>query len=296
MRQKLPNLICPGAQKSGTTTLYSILNQHPDIYMSIKEAHYFDMYYDRGFDYYESLFEGAQDEKYISDMTPVYMMLDDVPGLICNDLGPDVKFVFILRNPVDRIYSAYDMKRAHLIEESNSLEDALVMEDERISIDRRSLISHSYLIRGYYAKQIKNFIKYFSVKNMHFIIFEDFIKDMEGESRKLFEFLELDVPDEIDFNQWSNVTIGYKNPGLVKKLTRIKQFLEKFSSGKLIRNLARDKRHLFYKFLGKSKKIEEKTKKNPETCRMLIKKYIEDIRELEDIIGKDLSFWIEKYL
>ena len=76
IQRRLPNLICPGAQKSGTTTLFDILVQHPEIYKpKIKEQHFFDLNYDKGMNYYSQFYEEVKDEKYIPDFSPFYLPL-----------------------------------------------------------------------------------------------------------------------------------------------------------------------------------------------------------------------------
>ena len=70
----LPNFLCVGAQKAGTTTLYDILNQHPDIYLpKIKETKYFaaDEKFNRGLDYYErKYFFKCMDQKAVGEIDP----------------------------------------------------------------------------------------------------------------------------------------------------------------------------------------------------------------------------------
>ena len=295
MKEKLPNLIFPGAQKSGTSTLYKVIVQHPDIYMSMKEPHFFSLHFDRGIEYYKGLFNDADKEKYLVDMTPVYMLLEDVPGLIKDTINNELKFVFILRNPVDRAYSSYWMKRFNLRDNIDTFEEALACEDERIAGGKMSLIDYSYKTRGFYAKQINNYLKYFQKEQMYFMIFEDFIKDIEGECNKLFDFLGIATDVNINYDIWEGKPKGLKHPFLVKFFRKSKGILRRLTSDRVVKNM----RGPFVKFLMK-KVLTNKDKfssytRNPDTCRILMREFVDDINELENIIGRDLNIWTDKY-
>ena len=93
----LPNFMCIGASKSGTTTLYDILRQHPDIFIpSYKEPHFFDspIVFERGVDWYENTyFRNVKNRKCIGDFTPSYLFEGKAPQRILRALGKDVKFI-----------------------------------------------------------------------------------------------------------------------------------------------------------------------------------------------------------
>lgn len=105
----LPNFLIVGAARAGTTSLYYYLKQHPDVFMSPKkEIDFFDVdkNFEKGLDWYERYFEGYTGQKAIGEASPLYMYLEKVPKRIAKVI-PDVKLIFILRNPVDRAYSHY---------------------------------------------------------------------------------------------------------------------------------------------------------------------------------------------
>ena len=131
----LPNFMCIGAAKSGTTSLYDILKQHSDIFLpSFKEPHFFDIpsVYQNGIEWYEkTYFQSVKNEKCIGDFSPTYLFDEHAPERILNDLGDNVKFIIILRNPVDRAYSHYlHSKRDE--HENLSFKDALSLEKNRV--------------------------------------------------------------------------------------------------------------------------------------------------------------------
>ena len=128
--ERLPDFLCVGAQKSGTSLLYRLLNQHPEIYLAKgKEIHFFnrDENYNKGIEWYSEHFAGSEDYKRVGEVTPDYNYVPTVPGRIYKTLGKDIKLIFMLRNPVDRAYSNYWMsfRRGH---ERFSFEKAIIHE------------------------------------------------------------------------------------------------------------------------------------------------------------------------
>lgn len=291
----LPNFICPGAQKSATTTLYNLLRQHPDIYLpDIKELHFFDNEenYSKGISYYEKvLFSEVKGEKIIGDITPIYMYLDYVPKRIYNALGKNIKFIFMLRNPIDRAYSHYWMsyRRGY---EKESFEKAVYLEEERIKTgNHKEIMIFSYINRGFYSKQIKRFLRYFPRENMQFILFEDFIKDIPGVTKQVFSFLEVDSNISINYNIIGNPAkmpksiilrdFIQKPPALVKKTTKLL-----IPNKKLRRKVIQVIENINYRKFQKPD-IKLKTR-----CKLL-KIYEKEVKELENLIEKDLNLWFK---
>lgn len=290
----LPNFICPGAQKSATTTLYNLLRQHPDVYLSdVKELHFFDneQKYLKGISWYEKeFFSEVKGKKVIGDITPIYMYLDNIPQRIYNSLGKNIKFIFMLRNPIDRAYSHYWMsyRRGY---EKESFEKAIELEKDRIRIGNFGKINFSYVERGFYSNQIKRYIKYFPKKNMKFIIFEDFIKKIPKIMKEIFSFLEVD----------SNISINYNirgNPAKMPKSIKLRDFIQKpptlvkktakllIQNKKLRQKAIQAIENINYR---KFKKLDLKL----ETRYKLLKIYEEDIKKLENVINKDLNLWFK---
>jgi len=290
----LPNFICPGAQKSATTTLYNLLHQHPDVYLpDVKELHFFDNEekYLKGILWYEKVFfSEVKGAKIIGDITPIYMYLDRVPQRIYDALGKNIKFIFMLRNPVDRAYSHYWMsyRRGY---EKESFEKAIELEKDRIRIGNFEKINFSYIERGFYSKQIKNFLYYFPKKNMKFILFEDLIRDTSNIMKQIFSFLEVDSNISINCNIKSN-------PAKMPKSIMLRDFIQKPSTlVKKTTKLLIPNKKLRQKAIQAIENINyrkfEKPELKLETKYKLLKIYEEDIKEFENVIDKDLSLWFK---
>lgn len=179
-------------QKSGTTLLAEILKQHPDIFIpQVKEAHFFDCddNFTLGTGWYQSThFQDSDNFPYVGDITPSYLYFDYVPERIINILGPEVKFIIMLRNPVDRAYSHYWMSfnRGY---EKLPFERAIAMEQSRLRRGYLEKSRFSYISRGFYSEQIRRYLNFFPLTNMKFVLFEEFVKDIPGGVKGVLEFL-----------------------------------------------------------------------------------------------------------
>ncbi len=294
----LPNFLCVGAQKAGTTTLHDILIQHPEIYLpEIKETKFFqdNSKYKKGLDYYEKeFFEKWNGEKAIGEIDPEYMYFEYVPERIYKHLGKDTKLIFMLRNPVDRAYSHYWMsyRRGY---ETETFEKAIELEQKRIKIDEFHKNHFSYIDRGFYAKQIKRYLNFFPKENMFFIIFEtEFLKNRIETVKFLLKFLEVNADVTLDLNIKSNPASMFRS-----RLVRDFIYETNESFYYMVRKLGKllvPSEKLRQRILITLDKINQKPIRPPKLSESLRKKllsqyFIDDIKDLETILGKDLSIW-----
>src|SRR6266540_3594706 len=145
----LPSVLIIGAQRSGTTSLFNYLTQHPDVLPPLgKEIHYFDFHYARGVDYYRGRFPYShrlRNGALTLDATPYYLMHPLVPQRAAR-LLPDVKLIAVLRNPISRALSHYQ----HEVRggrEPLSFVEALDKEAERLAGEEERLREEP----GYYS-------------------------------------------------------------------------------------------------------------------------------------------------
>ncbi len=293
MRKKY--FICPGAQKSGTTTLYDLLNLHPDICLSNKkETKYFlrNQVEISKQKYINSNFTSRDNKKIYGDIDPEYLYYRDVPQKIYNTLGHEVLFLFMLRNPVDRAYSHYRMSYRRGFD-LGTFEEAIKNEYLRLKDNSDFALWHlSYLDRGFYFKQIKRYLSYYDVSQMKFILFEEFIKFQKSALNEIFDFLDLNkngYPFKID-NKSSN------NGGMPKLLFLSKIHGQPLKIKKVIKFFFpfREWRWKVYPYI---EKYNISKKKPPdmklETREKLIDLYRADILNLEKLIKIDLGRWLK---
>jgi Sulfotransferase domain len=191
------NFVIGGTQKGGTSALDAFLRQHPQICMpeSRKELHFFDR---------EENFRGAPDyEKYhaqfrpgvrhavLGEASPIYIYWNAAPYRIWS-YNRDMKWILILRNPVERAYSAWNMETQRG-NEALPFEKAIAQEAARC---REALpLQHrvfSYLDRGFYAAQVRRLFNIFGRERCLVLLNEELRTDHQKTLARTFEFLEVD--------------------------------------------------------------------------------------------------------
>ena len=229
------NFLIVGAQKAGTTALSSFLSQHPEIsFARDKEAHLFDSpsFKDSWTretvnEEYRKYFSDIKDRKIIGEGTPIYMYLPFIARRIFA-YNPDMKLIFLLRSPVERAISQYYMEKARGYE-GLPLNAAIMLEKFRLWLhrndfsERSSVRAHSYVDRGIYAKQIRNMLKYFPMRQMLFIRSEDLLNDHKATLTNIYNFLNIKdklfiPPAQIVFASEKSIKVDEK---IVRKLANI---------------------------------------------------------------------------
>lgn len=289
----IPNFLCVGAQKAGTTTLYEVLKQHPDIYLpDVKEPHFFDEHFQKGVDWYKkTFFNQVKDETAIGEITPAYLYMNEAPQRILETLGPEVKLIFIFRNPADRAYSHFLMSKFNGYEKASFDE---VMGKDNIgnkTLNTTENRRFSYKERGYYGRQLSKYMEVFPKKNMHFVLFEDLVsKNKQSAYGAILRFLGV-KDSELNFNIRSNTAKRVRNSFLQKILLNnpllssiAKKLLPNASTRKSIRTKVKHHNQKAYR--------NDSHKLSPELRELIIKDcYKEDVLLLEKLIEKDLSHW-----
>lgn len=273
----LPNFLIVGAQKSGTTTLYDILDMHPEVNMSkTKEINFFtsDQKFEKGLNYYSTFFKEPKDEHQITgEASPGYMNNLYIPKLIKNKLG-DIKIVMMLRDPIKRAYSQYWDNRRHL---SESLTESEII--DKYLTDAYSSKSKGYFSRGVYIRYIEEYLKYFKRSDIHIIIFEELIDNPKNELKKLYNFLKIDDSDEfLNLSKSSNSSMIWNN-------NFYKFFLQNPKYNKYINKHLRR-----FFFFGKKEKYKYPLPSKKE-IKVLQEFYKPWNMELESFLGRNISDW-----
>lgn len=286
---QLPNFIIGGAQKSGTTSLYYQLKQHPEVFLcDPKEPRYFLYeiamatepekiegralhFPTRTLEEYAALFEDSTGYKAIGEASAHYLFSPEVAVKI-KDTIPDARMIFILRNPIDRAYSNY-WHAVRLGIEDRKVEDALAVTESRVTLGR-------------YAATLDQWFEVFAPEQVKLLIFDDFVKDNSAVFADTCRFLEIDdsfTPD-----------MSAKNKGGQMKNRRLGVFLEKTRTNPLVQSikpiLPRRVRNTFGEVRHRN------FEKAPPLPRAVVSRladyYREDIGRLETMVDRDLSFWL----
>ena len=181
----LPNTFLCGAQKGGTTWLHEMLASHPDVFFPARpqELHFFDRdrNYAKGIQWYARHFRACRGQSVVAQTAPNYMYEPAVPPRILA-VCPDPRFLFLLRNPVDRAYSHYwhAVRKGY---ETLPFEEALQMENTRIQQSPHARRRFSYVARGRYVLQLKRFEGAFGKDRMLLLLSSD-MKANAGQIRR----------------------------------------------------------------------------------------------------------------
>lgn len=207
----LPDFLLIGAQRGGTTSLYSYLTRHPSVLPSHhKEIHFFDQDYQKGTNWYRSNFPTIFRKYWVQrrlsgpvetgEASPYYFFHPLVARRVAQTLK-DIKLILLLRNPIDRAYSHYQLS-VRLGREQLSFEEAIEKEPTRLAGERDKIVqtstyrsfnyqNYSYLTRGRYIRQIQRWLQYFSREQMLILKSQDLYTQPQTALQQVEDFLEL---------------------------------------------------------------------------------------------------------
>jgi len=295
--QQHPNFMVVGAAKSGTTSLYYYLREHPEVFVPSKETYFFSPQHAKQAGAkvrvdseatYRALFgEGLSAHiKASGEVSSCYLYTyrESIP-LIKKYLG-DIRIVMVLRNPAERAFSHY-MYFARDLRVAARFEDAI--EEERVTGGKSSAWPRHYLHMGFYHDQVRDYLENF--RNVKIYITEELHAATGHVIQDLYRFLGVDSSFSPDTSRRYNVSGVPRNTfiqWLFFKPTRsklaIKQFLvDHFFGDELVSGIIEKLR---------SKNLM-KVSMAPETRRHLVKLYRNDVLKVQQLIRKDLSSWLE---
>ena len=281
---RLPDFIIIGAAKSGTTTLYQYLCRHPQIFMSkIKEPEFFsdDSVYNRGVDWYESLFARAEEMQICGEASTRYTRwphTSDSSKRIFDVLSSG-KFIYIMRHPVERAFSHY----------VHEMREGITMTFEE-ALKNTDIVDTSM-----YMAQLERFLRFFPRERFFFVLFDDLIREPADTLRRIQRFLGI---DEIHL---TNEGPALSNPGRVdfyirQRTTHLFRALP--GSSRLIDHLPKSWRNYVNRQIKRSllgiwlkKRYNNQFALLPATRDRLLRIFQEPNRKLSEFLGQDLSHW-----
>lgn len=284
------------AHKAWTTWVVNMLKQHPEIFIpNIKEIQFFNDFshfskpstkrYLKGNNYYKTFFKFANKKQKLWEFSVSYMNEQLVAERIYKH-NSNIKIIVVLRNPIDRAYSAY----FYLKEQLNNSEKSKTFEE---AIEKNPI---EYLERWKYYKYLSNYFSIFPKENIKILFFEDIKFKPEKVLKELCIFLNINNKFKFkNISKKSNSSKKRKNIFLSKilsflfktpdflekiKLRFITDFIWKLWIRKML-NKIREKNLQEYTYPEIDKNTKEKLKKY----------FIEDIENLEKFLNRDLSHW-----
>jgi predicted DCC family thiol-disulfide oxidoreductase YuxK len=208
----LPDFLIVGAQRCGTTSMYRALSEHPSAKKAVlhKGVHYFDMNYERGPRWYRAHFPLRTAGAVTFESSPYYLFHPLAAERIAADL-PGVKLIVLVRDPVQRAYSAYAHERSRGFE-TESFERALELEQQRLHGEAELMIAdprylslshqhHAYVSRGRYVEQLARLERLFGRDRIHVADSGDFFAEPEPVYAAVLDFLGLPLAGYPRFEQ-----------------------------------------------------------------------------------------------
>jgi hypothetical protein len=261
----LPNFIGIGAQRAGSTWLNQCLREHPEIYLPRKEIRFFNYNYSKGLEHYCDNFIGLEDQKVWGEITPDYYRDKDALERIAKDLK-NVKILFVLRNPIERSLSQYQLYKAHGDYTEATFEKAVSAHPELIE----------WSMQG---RTLKWLNEMFEQKNLLFILYDDINKTPKVVLQRILNFLEVN-PDFVPsvLNKRVNRVVFPRIQKALKSLG-LKQIINLVKISPFAHAIKE------WGFKIKKDKVSVNTRKK------FLSTIDDDIAKIEKLLDKDLSNW-----
>jgi hypothetical protein len=298
-----PNFLVIGAAKSGTTALCDMLSQHHDIYIpEHKEPHFFS-FWEKGLDgsdirrspfrrvdrsikseeSYLELFSRAKRASMLGEGSVSYLYWPSAADRIYS-FDPAMKLIAILRHPVDRAYSSFNYLRGWGFEVSENFEEGLALEARRT--EDFDFFLFRYLDMGFYGGQLERYLNLFPRDQLHIILYDDFQKAPAEVLRNIFAFLGVDENVKVKTNFRSNVTVVPNQNNLLHRFINSENVLRRVARQTLPLEIQR-----YLRYQIKKKLFRAPDKLDSVTRRNLTELYLEDIEQVQRLLGIDLSHW-----
>jgi hypothetical protein len=240
----VPDFLIIGAPKAATTTLWHCMRQHQDIYMpDVKEPRFFSHHFDRGWEWYTSLFATMNGERVLGEASPHYSMVDVFPQAsqrIATTL-PDAKLIYCVRDPVTALASAWKQYQHN---------GTTMPGRERMPASFAAALENwpPLLSSVRYWSNLNAFRKHYPDSQILVVMYEDFNRDPDCVLRRCFEFLgvgyaKIELPGIVNASKgkrvFSPVMQKIRSHGLT---SRVRRWLPVGTSlaGKILESPVRD--------------------------------------------------------
>jgi hypothetical protein len=271
----LPNFLVIGAMKGGTTSLYRYLLAHPQVFMSAhKEPSFFSSNWDRGVEWYERLFEKAGRGTAIGEASTEYTAYPQHSGVAKRiaKLLPDVRLVYMVRHPIERMLSEYHYNLVHGRERDPSAD--------------RSLLGNSdYGNVSCYAMQIEQYLEYFSRDQLLILKSEDLKSDRTQTLKSVYEFLQVD-------SSWQDALLGQEFHATFEQRTSrpVDSALRRVPGYRTVASVApQPLKRLKYRLT--TRKAPPQPALSDGARRELENRLRDDVRRLRRYMGDDFNAW-----
>jgi hypothetical protein len=293
----LPNVLVIGAQKAGTTSLHYYLGLHPQISMSHpKELDFFidksalgegcqlrdsreiaianlsEGNWSSGLQWYSEHFDAQAPVR--GESSPNYTAPWFLPAAAerIQSTIPDVRLIFVVRDPIERMISQY-MHYVASGQESRDIATAFGDPDGM------------YTTRSLYHAQLEHYLARFPVGHILITAQEDLLRRRRATLREIFEFL------EVDPNFWSQNVERLRQQSAAKgQVWRLWDRAHRITGGALDRYVPYGLRWRVSKRLARPS-ADRRPSVDPELRQTLVARFREDVARLREVASRDFREW-----
>lgn len=269
------NFMIIGAQKSGTTSLASHLTSHPEVaFSNVKEPGYFNrnQAWESGLGKYHDLF-APKNGQICGEGSTMYTFIPEWIGTHerLYAYNSNLKLIYIMRNPIERVISNY----AH----------RLVRGTEKNPPEIAVFADPTYISRSRYAVQLRPYLELFGRKNIHLMIFEDYIADPVSSMAVLAGFLRISpIRFQPLAREGHHQSVGeWYLRGLFRRIARVRPV------GSILSKVPQGTKKLLRPLL--SRRLEHIPRFPPELKETLWRLIEDDVNGIEVIMGRKLDLW-----
>ena len=275
------------------------LDKHPEIFMAAgREPHFFgtDFYlpsYIRDERTYLSLFATAINEKRVGEKSTRYLCSKRAAAEI-KEFQPSASIIIMLRNPVEMIYSLYNLRFNHGVEDLDDFKAALEAEEDRkrglrlpMGLDSREYFRVFYRESARYTQQVNRFLNTFGREKVHIIIFDDFVSQTAEVYRETLRFLMVNSDFQTHF-QKTNSGGRMLNRKLYTFMTSPPQLVRSFVLAAMPYSLIQ---RALWGLKNLNSRYFPRPPIDPEFKRQLEKKFLPEVEHLSKLLDRDLTHW-----
>lgn len=298
MNKNIPVFFIAGAPKCGTSSLYSYLGQHPKVYIpNLKEPNFFNTdqtgprYFDT-LEEYQNFYKEAG-ERLTGDASAFYLYSKEAPMNI-KKYQPGAKILFILRNPVDMLYSLHGQYiidgNVETIQDFIEALNAEPLRRQGKKIPRYCNRPEGLFYSEYakYTQYLKNYYDAFPKEQIKVIIFDDFIENTGKVYFDVLNFLELD-----EFSPVFKRMNQHEAPKH-KTLHRLNLYLRHAPVLGTIQKKFTLNTGLIKKINTLNRMPAKRAPLESKTYNQLLDRFRDDIIELQEYLNIDLSEWLKR--
>jgi len=268
-----PTFLFIGGQRCASNWIYRCLSEHPEVHtpegadLAIQgEIHYFDNHFDKGPEWYCRHFQPGPEHRAWGEKTPDYLSVPEVAGRI-REMLPEVRLLCCLREPGDRAYSRYQGKRYG--EGYASFEDAIASDE-------------SLLVMGRYAEHLRRWFDLFPREQILVLLYDELWRNEARFIRQIYAHVGVDD--------------GYRPSWLGKKTNavvfpRLRHRLRQMGLEPVVRTVAKTPIGAAVRSWNRNR-VKPAYEAMSDRVRTMLDEYFQQPnRELEQLLGVDLSAW-----